>query len=323
MTHSHVLEVAPFSQEVADGPDSATAYWITSTDGVRLRVAHWKSPEEPKGTVFIFQGRTENIEKYGRAVRPLHDTGYSVFTIDWRGQGLSDRLTDDRMMGHVGHYSDYQKDVAAMLEAAERLHLPKPWFLFGHSLGACIGLRALMNGLPMTACAFSAPLWGVNLSTLQRIGAWPLSWSAQLIGQGCTYAPGTKGESYALSTPFEKNRLTHDPDMYRYYQSVSKNLVDHQTGGPSLGWLYQTLRETQRLSKKPSPDTPCITFCGAEDSIVAISAVEDRMKRWPNGQFNLVENSRHDVFYEVQKVRERAFSSILTHFAESAAPAAI
>jgi lysophospholipase len=319
MAHSDVMEEAPFSQEVAEGPATAKAYWVHTSDQKRLRVAHWEQKRMPKGTIFVFQGRTENIEKYGRAVRPLHDAGYAVFAIDWRGRGLSDRLTEDRMMGHVESYSDYQKDVSAMLEAAAKLDLPKPWFLLGHSLGACIGLRALMNGFPVTACAFSAPLWDVNLSMMQRVGAWPYSWFAQLVGQGCNYAPGTKGESYALTTAFEENRLTHDPDMYRYYQSVSENLVEHQTGGPSLGWLYQTLRETRRLSKTPSPNTPCITFCGAKDTIVTIPEVQKRMERWPNGRLQLMENSRHDVLYEVAEIREAVFSAILKHFEASSA----
>lgn len=314
MVLSSVMDIAPFFPQVAEGPDDVKAYWIEAEDKVRLRVAHWRSDDISKGTVFVFQGRTENIEKYGRAVDGLHKAGYAAFAIDWRGQGLSDRLTDDRMMGHVDRYSDYQKDVAAMLKAAHTLDLPKPWYLFGHSLGACIGLRALSEGLPMKACAFSAPLWDINLPALQRFGAWPLTWAAQLIGKSRTYAPGTRGESYVLTTPFEENRLTRDPSMYQYYQSVSENLADQQVGGPSMGWLYQTLKETRSLSKMPSPDIPCITFCGVEDSIVAIAAVQDRMTRWSRGKLELIPNARHDVLYEVPHIRERVTAEICELF---------
>jgi len=314
MVLSSVMDIAPFFPQVAEGPDDVKAYWIEAEDKVRLRVAHWRSDDISKGTVFVFQGRTENIEKYGRAVDGLHKAGYAAFAIDWRGQGLSDRLTDDRMMGYVDRYSDYQKDVAAMLKAAHTLDLPKPWYLFGHSLGACIGLRALSEGLPMTACAFSAPLWDINLPALQRFAAWPLTWAAQLIGKSRTYAPGTRGESYVLTTPFEENRLTRDPSMYQYYQSVSEKLADQQVGGPSMGWLYQTLKETRSLSKMPSPDIPCITFCGVEDSIVAIAAVQDRMTRWSRGKLELIPNARHDVLYEVPHVRERVTAEICELF---------
>ena len=308
------MDKAPVFPKVAEGPQDVNAYWTTADDGLKIRVAHWPSPHAAMGTIFIFQGRTENIEKYGKAVAEFQNVGYDAFALDWRGQGLSDRLTDDRMLGHVRRYTDYQKDVAAFLEAAQDLDLPKPWFLFGHSLGACIGLRALLEGLPVSACVFSAPLWDINLPPLQRLGAWPLSWAAQTFGKGTAYAPGTKGESYVLTTEFDENRLTHDPEMYRYYQSVSENLEDQQVGGPSLQWLFQTLVETRRLSKARSPDIPCLTFCGAEDSIVAIPAVRERMGKWHNGQLDLVPNARHDVLYETSDIRDRVFGAIAAHF---------
>jgi len=310
MNRTGVIEKAPFFPDVAEGPSNVTAYWIYTDDKVQLRIALWPYEGAAQGTVFVFPGRTENIEKYGRAVERLQSAGYSAFAIDWRGQGLSDRFDDDRLLGHVDSYSDYQKDVAAMIASAQTLELPKPWYLFGHSLGACIGLRALSEGLPVAACAFSAPLWDINLSAFQRFAAWPLTWTAQLMGKGHAYAPGTRGESYVLTTPFEENRLTHDESSYRYYQSVSENLEDQQVGGPSMGWLHQTLKETRALSKISSPDVPCITFCGAEDSIVAVPAVEDRMARWPRGKFELIPNARHDVLYEVASVRERVLGQM-------------
>ncbi|WP_286135088.1 alpha/beta hydrolase [Neptunicoccus cionae] len=317
MNYSSLMVDAPFFPQVAEGPASVDAYWVKTEDDVRLRVARWHGESSPKGTVFVFQGRTENIEKYGRTAEALHNSGYVVFAIDWRGQGLSDRLTDNPMTGHIGQFSDYQKDVAAMIKAAEALDLPKPWYLIGHSLGACVGLRAIIDGLPVSACAFTAPLWGVNLSTIQRLAAWPLSWAAQFVGKGHSYAPGTRGESYVLQTAFEDNRLTHDPEMYQYYVNISEQLVDQQIGGPSMGWLFQTLKETRSLSKMPSPDTPCITFCGVEDSIVAISAAQDRMARWPQGKLELVENARHDVLCEVPSIRNEVLARISELFSST------
>ena len=308
------MKNAPFFREIAEGPQDVNAYWTKADDNTRIRVVHWPIDGNGDGTIFIFQGRTENAEKYGRAVQVFHSAGYHAFALDWRGQGLSDRLSEDHMLGHVTTYLAYHKDIAAFLNTAEELQLPKPWFLFGHSLGACVGLQALIDGLPVNASAFTAPLWDINLPKLQKFAAWPLSWAAQAIGKGKTYAPGTRGESYVLTTNFMENRLTHDPDMYQYYQNVSKTLVNQQIGGPSMGWLFQTLKETKRLSKITSPETPCITFCGAEDSIVAIPAVEERMKRWKNGSFELVPNARHDLLYEVEDIRTPVFKSILSLF---------
>lgn len=310
MRQRSIMDDAPFHAEVAEGPNIVTAHWIFANDGIRLRVAHWPGLEASKGTVFLLQGRTENIEKYGRTVAALHELGYTAFAIDWRGQGLSDRLTEDRMTGHVAQFSDYQKDVEAMLEAAQTLDLPKPWYVIGHSLGACIGLRAIIEGFPATACAFTAPLWDINLPPLQRLGAWPLSWGAQAFGKGHAYAPGTRGESYVLTTAFEDNRLTHDPDMYRYYINISEALPNQQLGGPSMGWLLQTLKETRALSKLSSPDIPCVTFHGVEDEIVDIPAIRDRMARWSGGKLEPIENGRHDVLCETPDIRKEIITKV-------------
>ncbi|MFY2822618.1 alpha/beta hydrolase [Ruegeria sp. MALMAid1280] len=314
MLKTIVLDKAPIHPDVAEGPPDVRAYWAHADDSIRLRVAHWPTEKSSKGTVFLFQGRTENIEKYGRTVEYLHRAGYTAFAVDWRGQGLSDRLTEDPMMGHVVRFSDYQKDVAAAVDAAKSLNLPQPWYLVGHSLGACVGLRAIIEGLPVSACAFTAPLWDINLPTLQRLGAWPLSGAFQALGKGATYAPGTRGESYVLTTDFDDNRLTHDPDMYQYYRNVSESLPDQQIGGPTMSWLFQALKETRALSKLKSPSIPCLTFCGAEDEIVAIPAIKERMAGWPNGKLELMQNARHDVLYEVPSVREKVLAQICELF---------
>ena len=81
------LCAAPFNRDVSEGPRNVEAYWVKAKDGVRLRLAHWSPIEAPKGTIFLLQGRSENIEKYGRTAEKLVEAGYSILAIDWRGQG--------------------------------------------------------------------------------------------------------------------------------------------------------------------------------------------------------------------------------------------
>ena len=53
----------------------------------------------------LFQGRAEFIEKYFETVRELRARGFAVATIDWRGQGGSERALADPRKGHVGDFS--------------------------------------------------------------------------------------------------------------------------------------------------------------------------------------------------------------------------
>ena len=139
---------APFLTDICDIAPNGTAYWLDTSDGVRARAVLW-GKETAKGTVLLFPGRTEYAEKYVHTAAALSMGGYATFAIDWRGQGLADRLIDDPLVGHVDRFSDYQRDVAAMVQAADALELPKPYFMIAQSMGGAIGLRALMQGLPV------------------------------------------------------------------------------------------------------------------------------------------------------------------------------
>lgn len=307
------MHPAPFHADVADGPETGAAVWLKTSDGVRIRVAHWQKPDA-KGTVLMFPGRTEYIEKYGRSAADFAAQGYAMAAIDWRGQGLADRLIDDRDAGYVDQFPDYQHDVAAMLSALEALEMPKPWFLIGHSMGGCIGLRAVMSGLPVNAAAFSAPMWGIQMSSVMRPAAWALSWTGRRVGAGTRLAPGTKAETYVLAEPFEGNSLTHDPDMYTYMQEQMRQVPDMALGGPSLHWLNEALMEMRALAARPAPDMPCLTFLGTDEKIVDPQAIKDRMAGWPNGKLVVIDGAEHEVLMELPAIRDKVHADCAAFF---------
>lgn len=311
------MEAAPIFSDLAEGPDAGAAWWLTAGDGVRLRAGLW-AREAPKGTVLLFPGRTEYVEKYGRTASDLASHGYATFAIDWRGQGLADRLLPDSMSGHVHEFTDYQRDVAAMLDAAGELKLPKPWFLLAHSMGGCIGLRALIEGMPVNACAFSGPMWGIRIAEALRPVAWSLSWSSRQIGMGHVYAPGSGSESYVLAEPFETNKLTYDRDMYSYMQNHLRAHPELGLGGPSLRWLHEALRECRALSHLPSPDMPCKTVYGADEDIVDVPRIRDRMARWPGGQITEIAHVKHEVLMERAETRREIVRSFCDFFGAAA-----
>lgn len=304
------MQAAPYHADLADGPKDAAAYWVSAADGVRLRVGALASGAKG-GTVLLFPGRTEYVEKYGRAARDFERLGYASLIIDWRGQGLSDRLLGDRMSGHVPDFHDYQRDVAAMIEAAETLRLPKPFHLLAHSMGGAIGLRAVLDGLPVVSCAFSAPMWGIQLSDILRVVAWSVSWGSRRIGMDHVYAPSsTATESYVLVEPFETNKLTRDREMYQYMIDQTLACPALGLGGPSLRWLHEALRETRALSRRAAPDLPCYTFAGTDEQIVDLERINHRMRHWPGAQMDWVEGGRHELMMDLPATRARVFEAL-------------
>jgi lysophospholipase len=312
------MERAPLFAEL--NSSLSAAYWTPASDGVMLRTAVWESASPSKGTVFLFPGRTEYIEKLAPVAAEFNKRGFSGIVIDWRGQGLSDRLTENRLVSHVLRFSDYQIDVAAVVKAAEDLELPRPWYLLGHSMGACIGLRAVLEALPVEACAFTGPLWDIKLSSVERAVAWPITWVSQGIGKGDVFAPGNnpqRKQCYVLSVGFDGNRLTSDPTMFQYMVTQAKALPDHQTGAPSMGWVYEALKECRSLARMKSPRQRCVTFCGDLDVVVDIDAVQMRMEAWPGGKLEMISNAKHDILSERPEVRGRVLEQVCKLFSDS------
>jgi len=161
------METAPFFEDIAFGPAGGAAHWLTTDDGVRIRVGHWPFADA-KGTALMFPGRTEYIE----------------------------------VMDHV-----------------RALGLPEPYYLVAHSMGGCIGLRALQEGLPVKAVMFSAPMWGITMAPLLRSAAWSAATIARAVGRGDMLAPGQALETFVLREPFDTNTLTRDKEMFERLQT--------------------------------------------------------------------------------------------------------
>lgn len=307
------LTPAPLYTDIHPGPEAAQAYWVTTSDGLKIRLGAW-TPEGAQGTVLIFPGRTEYIEKYGTTAADLAAHGLASVAIDWRGQGLADRMLDDRLTGHVEHFTDYQKDVAAMMRAVRELNLPRPYYLLAHSMGGCIGLRAAMEGMAVQAAAFTGPMWGVHIAPHMRLPAKVMSTLMPKFNQGHRLAAGTSPLPYVMSSPFEDNTLTTDVEMFDMMRDQVIAHPDLQLGGPSYVWLREALAETAHLAERAAPSLPCISFVGSNERIVEVPRIHARMESWKGGELHVVDGGEHEILMEDRAIRDDVIKRISNLF---------
>ncbi|MGV6849249.1 MAG: alpha/beta fold hydrolase [Marinibacterium sp.] len=304
---------APFYEDAADGGPDPTAFWLTASDGVRLRACLWRD-SNPRGTVLLMPGRTEYIEKYSGAAREFANRGYATLAIDWRGQGLADRLIPDPRLGHVDAFAHYLRDVDAVMAAARHLDIPQPMHLLGHSMGGGIGLFALMEGLPVKSAVFTGPMWGIRLKPLLRPIAWALTTIAPMLGLGRLVSPSTRPENYVLVNPFEGNLLTRDPQMYNLLRDQVVRHPDLAIGGPTLTWLREALRATDLMAHRPSPNVPCLCVVGDNERIIDTDRVRTRMDHWRGGELLNVPEAEHEVMMERPEARQLVFDRAVRLF---------
>lgn len=308
------METAPLFEDSLGIGEAGTACWIHTEDNVRLRVCVWNE-DAPLGTILIFPGRAEFIEKYASAAAEFGARGYAVAMLDWRGQGLSDRQTPKgSLLGHVDSYASYQNDVKAFLGFVSAQNLPEPRFLLGHSMGGMIAFRSLANGYTPRALCLTAPMWKVKVAPLFRPIVWLAGTIAELIGYSKFRLPGTSVRHYTLSAPFEGNKLTTNPEVFKQIGATLRKHPELELGGPSLGWLRAGQKEGAELAKLPSPNVPTLVLLGGRERIIDLLSVTSRMSNWSNSQTHQYSAAEHEVLMEVPEIADNAFDRITEFF---------
>lgn len=325
------MQAAPLYDQAARGPDGTgpgrgEAVFVTTPDGARLRLAHWPAMRPAtgaapgsdhgteRGTVLIFNGRSEYIEKFGPVAARLVTAGWHVVSLDWRGQGLSSRHHPEPLRGHVVDFAEYQADVAALMAFVQARGLPQPFQLLSHSMGGCIALRALHEGLPVASAAFSAPMWGIRAFPLPQGMAARLATSLHGRGQGGMLTPTTTRSGYVLQASFRWNMLTRDPEMWHWMRQHLTAHPDLNLGGPSITWLDAAFREMTDLARRPSPNLPVLTAMGTRERIVCKQAIRRRMAEWPGGKLEIHAGAEHEILMERPVHRDRFTTAMLALF---------
>jgi lysophospholipase len=176
-------------------PDNFVTGELKTPDGVNLRFARWLPPAGRKGTVVILQGRAEWIEKYFETVRDLRSRGFAVATLDWRGQGLSERMLGDRRKGYVRDFAEYDSDLETFMREIVMPDCPPPLFALGHSTGATVLIRAAYRGRRwfdrMVLVAPLIDLQGFPATTTAKV----LVRALRIAGFGSMYRAATSASS--------------------------------------------------------------------------------------------------------------------------------
>src|SRR5262249_10968109 len=233
-------------------PEDAATAMLKTPDGVLLRYARWAPPPGRKGTVCLFQGRTEFIEKYFEIVRDLRARGFAVATLDWRGQGLSQRPLHDHNKGHVASFAEYAIDLETFMREVVLPDCPPPLFALAHSTGATVLIQAAARGHRwFDRMVLTAPL--VRLAHRRMLGLAPgLARVMHLAGMGSQYVPG--GDATVLATqPFIGNICSSDPVRYARTAAVLEAEPALGVGSPTIAWADAAFRAMGELSGRTYP----------------------------------------------------------------------
>ncbi|MDG2475205.1 MAG: alpha/beta hydrolase [Paracoccaceae bacterium] len=276
--------------------EGGSLYITSSIDDRKIRFAIW--PKGTKGLIIFFNGRNEYIEKYNEAYKKFQNLGYAVVTLDWRGQGLSDRAKNLDHLGYVDNFSEYQLDVEAVLNHVEVIKVSGPRILVGHSTGGCIGLRTLTNKkFNIERAIFLAPLWGAY--PMQR-----LSYRISQVMVRCGWAKKSpisrKLKPYVLSTTPERNCHTSDQIQFQRLQKIIVSDPRLSTGPATFGWIAAVGDELINLEKQKSLTIPHLVLLGQNDSLISQKEVKKKCRFNKHCELQVISGARHELLIEEQ-----------------------
>jgi lysophospholipase len=300
-------------------PAGAVASELKTSDGLRLRIVRWgvrahTAPSGGLGTIVLFAGRGEFIEKYFEVIGELLDRGFAVVAFDWRGQGGSTRELDNPRKGHVDDFSLYERDVAAVRAYLQEREpdCPQPIFALAHSMGAAILLNLARRGnlAFVERMVLSAPM--IDLYGLRRpmLARW-LAEGLDILGFGTAFIPGG-GETSVSTRPFDGNVLTSDSRRYARSADVIAAAPQLGLGDPTIGWVNSAFRAMARFSDPEFPRrtlTPIMVIASGADRVVDTRAIERFATRLKAGRIVVVPEARHEIMMERDLFREQFWAA--------------
>lgn len=246
----------------------------------------WEA-EQAQGVIVMVHGTSEHHGRYEWLIEKWRAHGFHVVMGDLPGQGQT-----TRRRGHIDSFDDYIEAVADWVGAAEAYQLPV--FLFGHSLGGLIVIRAMVEKrFLVRGVILSSPCTGILEPPPKALKA------AVWMADGIVPQMRVKLKS-SSSNP----KATRNEEQLR--KDAEDPLIVKKV---SLHW-YNELEKAMKLASttvKDFPDVPVLVMQAGEDMIVDQSSVVYWFNRLTSADRTYKEwdGLYHEIFNEPE--REQVF----------------
>ena len=259
-------------------------------------------------------GRSEFIEKYFEVCTDLNKRGISVAMMDWRGQGLSERLLPVREKGHIQDFGVYRSDLAKFTDEVAKEEFAGPYILMTHSMGGPPGLQLLADGDDRFSCAvLCAPMTRLFDDFLKRTLVRWLTQSVSTLGGSRQSVFGVKEDSME----FAGNVLTTDETRHNRFRDLQLAAPNAMIREPTYGWLRAAFASMEDLHKKErfkSLKTPVLIVSAEDDRLVCALDHHWLASQSPMIECTTVKEALHEIMMEADQYRSqywKAFDSFV------------
>ena len=288
------------------------SFWHAS-DGWLIRRIDWPNPPKPRGSLLFLVGRGDHYEKYLETLDYYATAGWTVTSIDWRGQGGSGRLLADPHVGHIDDFATWGADLGAFWKIW-RAATPGPHVIIAHSMGGHLVMRALVEQIiDPVAVAMSAPMLGI------QTGGLPLSVNHSFAKLMCRIGRDRQAAWKVSEKPMSpinlrQKILTHDKDRYEDELTWWQLRPEVKLGPPSWHWVERAIASIQLLDRPgqlEKVETPILLLATTADQLVYTPRIIADSERLPNAETLIFgAEAAHELLREVDTIRDRCLNSI-------------
>lgn len=290
-------------------PPEALCVALTTRDGVRLRAMR-AGGHGRRGTVVLIGGRGDFMERYFETMRELIAMGFTVASVDLRGQGGSQRLTSNPYRGHVRSFSHYEADIETLMTGLVLPQCPPPYFAVGHSTGGNVMLRVIRKHRWFEKAIVCSPLLGLLYGGWPRPLAATLVFAANSLGLGWLFLPGQMRQPMGRAD-FERNPLTSDRWRWHRDSGILEDAPQLGLGGPTFAWLRAARRSIASLQRagRSRFHAPVLILASGFDRVVDNDAIRTLVRRTPGVALCFVPDAKHEILSEADIYRRQFFAA--------------
>ena len=271
---------------------------IVKGDGGRPIACYSYQAENPRGTVVVLHGFTENAYKFSELIYSLIQNGFCVLAVDQRGHGNSWRKEGlpDTSLTHVDNFDEYVNDLDIICKQLLK-SMPKPYGIFAHSMGGAVtGLFLERHPGVFGKAVLCAPMIALHRSGLPLFAAKLVCGVPTLLGRGAKRAfiskPYSGPEDFATSCASGRER-------FDWYDKVKAAHPEYQNNSPSYRWMWEAVNVTKKLLAPGAPeaiDCPVRLYAAEKDGSVLPNEQIAFINRVKDGVRKQIPGSKHEIY---------------------------
>lgn len=289
------------------------SYFYTR-DNLRIYYEKYINPKADKAVV-ICHGMGECAAKMEEVIYYFFKAGYSVFIMDDRGHGNSEREIKDISVIYIDGFEKYIIDLKDfMVKVVYKCN--RTCYLYGHSMGGGIGAR-FIEEFPnyFDKVVLTAPMIEMNtfvpkglLKFIIDIGILTGKNSSSIF----PHYTFDSIENYQKFCSTSKVRASY------YYNKILMN-PRLNTYGISFEWLKSALEGTKNIQKKENIKrikSKLLIFEAEDDYLVKGNAMRRFVKRVEGAKLIFVSGVKHELYNTYNDVMIPYFNTIFEFFDE-------